>query len=140
MDGDGAPVEASDAHPRATPASKGLWRAIVPLVLGAAIVISPTPAGLTSSAWHYLALFVVVITALITEPVPGPVAGLAGLTAATLLRLVAPTPGESIRWALTGFSDSTVWLMFVVFMFALGYDKTGLGRRIALILDRKSVV
>ena len=28
----------------------------------------------------------------------------------------------------------TVWLIFGAFMFALGYEKTGLGKRIALIL------
>jgi len=45
-----------------------------------------------------------------------------------------PTPADEIRWALSGFSNSTVWLIFVAFMFALGYEKTGLGKRIALAL------
>src|SRR5215467_4820895 len=40
----------------------------------------------------------------------------------------------SLSWALSGFSNSTVWLIFGAFMFALGYEKTGLGRRIALML------
>jgi L-tartrate/succinate antiporter len=39
-----------------------------------------------------------------------------------------------LSWALSGFSNSTVWLIFGAFMFALGYEKTGLGRRIALVL------
>ena len=39
-----------------------------------------------------------------------------------------------MSWALSGFSNSTVWLIFGAFMFALGYEKTGLGRRIALML------
>jgi L-tartrate/succinate antiporter len=41
---------------------------------------------------------------------------------------------SSLAWALSGFSNATVWLIFGAFMFALGYDKTGLGRRIALLL------
>ncbi len=45
-----------------------------------------------------------------------------------------PKPADEIRWALAGFSNSTVWLIFVAFMFALGYEKTGLGKRIALVL------
>ena len=45
-----------------------------------------------------------------------------------------PTPADEIRWALAGFSNSTVWLIFTAFMFALGYEKTGLGKRIALVL------
>lgn len=89
---------------------------------------------MSASAWHYFALFVAVVVALICEPVPGPVAGLIGITLAAVFRLVAPTPSASVEWALTGFADSTVWLMFVAFMLALGYEKTGLGRRIALML------
>jgi L-tartrate/succinate antiporter len=113
-----------------------LWRAIVPLVLGAIVALTPVPAQLTPNAWYYFALFVTVVVALITEPVPGPVVGLVAVATAATLLLVAPTPTESIRWALTGFADSTVWLMLVVFMFALGYQATGLGRRIALTLVR----
>jgi L-tartrate/succinate antiporter len=41
---------------------------------------------------------------------------------------------EAIRWGLSGFSNATVWLIFAAFMFALGYEKTGLGKRIALML------
>lgn len=112
------------------------WRALVPLLLGAAIWLIPTPQGLTANAWSYFALCAAVIVALITEPVPGPVAGLLGITAAAALLLVAPNPDDSIRWALSGFSSGTVWLIFVAFMFGLGYEKTGLGRRIALSLVR----
>jgi L-tartrate/succinate antiporter len=64
------------------------------------------------------------------------VVGLLGITVATALRLVSPMPDEAIRWALSGFSHRTVWLIFVAFMFGLGYEKTGLGRRIALALVR----
>ena len=94
------------------------------------------PGGLAPSAWTYVALFATVIVALITEPLPGPVVGILGITAAAALRLVAPTPDEALRWALSGFSHGTVWLIFVAFMFGLGYEKTGLGRRIALVLVR----
>jgi L-tartrate/succinate antiporter len=45
-------------------------------------------------------------------------------------------PGDVIKWALSGFSNGTVWLIFIAFMFAMGYDKTGLGKRIALMLVR----
>jgi L-tartrate/succinate antiporter len=82
-------------------------------------------------------LFATVVAALITEPLPGPVVGILGITTATALGLVAPSPDDAIRWALSGFSHSTVWLIFVAFMFGLGYEKTGLGRRIALALVRR---
>ncbi len=35
---------------------------------------------------------------------------------------------------LAGFSSTTVWLVFGAFIFALGYEVSGLGRRIALFL------
>jgi len=111
-------------------------RTIVPLAVGTMLYVMPAPAGLTASAWSYFALFSTVIAGLITEPLPGPVIGLLGITVAALARLVAPTPDEAARWALGGFAHGTVWLIFVAFMFGLGYEKTGLGRRIALTLVR----
>ena len=118
----------------AAAASKTLRRALLPLALGVGVALIPVPAGLTPNAWYFAALFAAVVAALVTEPFPGPVVGLLGVTTAALLGLVAPDPAGSIRWALTGFADSTVWLMFVVLMFALGYQKTGLGHRLALTL------
>ena len=43
----------------------------------------------------------------------------------------------ALTWALSGFSNGTVWLIFGAFMFALGYEKTGLGKRISLLLVKK---
>jgi len=41
---------------------------------------------------------------------------------------------EALKWGLAGFSSTTVWLVFGAFIFALGYEATGLGRRIALLI------
>src|ERR1035437_1310127 len=41
---------------------------------------------------------------------------------------------DATKWALSGFSNDAVWLIFAANMFALGYEATGLGRRIALLL------
>lgn len=132
----------------ATPdGAKQLWRAIVPVVVGAVLALLPPPTGLAPFAWHYLALFIAVILALITEPIPPAGAGLMGVTVAGVFGLVFspsqmadPTfkfPAEALRWALAGFINSTVWLIFGAFVFAMGYEKTGLGRRIALVLVRR---
>ena len=116
------------------------WKALLPLAVGLAIWLIPTPQGLQPYAWHYFSLFVAVITALILEPIPAAAAGLIGVTLAAALNLVpakpdaAPTAADAVRWALSGFSNGTVWLIFVAFMFAMGYEKTGLGKRIALLL------
>ena len=37
---------------------------------------------------------------------------------------------------LGGFSESTVWLIVGAFVFSIGYRKSGLGRRLALMLVR----
>jgi len=108
----------------------------VPLGLAGALWLLPVPTGLTSTAWHYAALFVFVVAGLVTEPVPAPVMGFIGLSVAGAFRLVGATPAESVRWMLSGFSNSVVWLVFSATTFALGYDVTGLGRRIALRLVR----
>lgn len=113
---------------------KSWWRAAAPIALAVSICLLPVPAGLPPKAWYYFALFLAVILGLILEPIGGATIGLIGVTLAAILRLVEPAPADSIRWALSGFSDTTVWLIFVAYNFVLGYEKTGLGRRIALTL------
>jgi L-tartrate/succinate antiporter len=106
----------------------------VPLSVGAVIGLTPVPQGLSADAWHYFALFAAVITGIITEPISPTVLGLAGVVLAAMLGLVRASPAGATAWALSGFANSTVWLIFAAYMFALGYSKTGLGRRLALLL------
>jgi L-tartrate/succinate antiporter len=119
------------------PPRRTLARAIPPIVVGFAIALVPTPEGLSNAAWSYFALFVTVMLAIITEPVPAPVVGLAGVVGAAMLGLVQPTPALSINWALGGFSNPLAWLIFSTVVLASGYEKTALGRRIALRLIRR---
>lgn len=122
------------------------WRAITPIAVAALLAIIPAPEGLPQHAWYYFAIFAGVIVALMTEPLPG---GAVGLIGVVLVAVLAPfvlygpeelaRPGfnpadAALAWALAGFSNATVWLIFAAFMFALAYDKAGLGRRIALTL------
>jgi L-tartrate/succinate antiporter len=107
---------------------------LVPLAAGGVVWLLPVPVGLSPAAWHYTALFVFVVAGLITEPIAAPVIGFIGLCTAAVFELVAPTPAASVRWALSGFSNDVVWLVFSATTFAIGYEITGLGRRIALLL------
>src|SRR5687768_16089853 len=119
----------------APPVMTRFARAAVPLLVGAAIALLPVPAGLAPHAWHYFAVFVTVILALITEPIPAAGVGLIGVTVIAITGLAfSPAqhgdpgfkaPAEAIRWALAGFANSTVWLIFGAFVFAMGYEKTG---------------
>jgi len=118
------------------------WKSVIPVLVGAAIALIPAPHGLAPNAWHYFALFAAVIVGLILEPVPAAAVGVIGVALGALLGLVnAPAASggpklspadESIKWALAGFSNATVWLIFSAFIFSLGYARTGFGKRIAL--------
>ena len=114
-----------------------LIKAGLPLAVGVLTALVPVPQGLAPSAWHFFALFAAVIAGLIIEPIPAAAIGFLGVTLAAVLSLVETTPEESIKWALGGLSNATVWLIFSTFMLALGYQKTGLGRRLGLLLVKK---
>ena len=114
------------------------WKVVIPLVVWAALALYGylfgAPTGLTMSAWLYFALFAAVILGLVLEPIPAAAIGLIGVTFAATMRYVNASASTSITWALSGFQDTTVWLIFGAFVFSMGYNKTGLGRRIALLL------
>lgn len=112
------------------------WKVLVPVLVGVTLCLLPLPKGLSPAAWFYFALFAAAIAGLIVEPIPAAAVGVIGVTLAGVLLLVDPTPAGSLKWALSGFSNSIVWLIFIAFMFAKGYENTGLGRRIGLLLVR----
>ena len=113
-------------------------KVLIPLAVWVVLVLYSVffgpPTGLTQSAWWYFALFLAVILGLILEPIPAAAIGLIGVAFAATMRYVNADITQSINWALSGFADTTVWLIFGAFVFSMGYNKTGLGRRIALLL------
>ena len=112
------------------------WKTVAPLVVWLAIYPTPVPAGLIANQWHYFAVFAAVIAGLILESMPVGAVGLIGLTFAAVMGYVEPDPNKSLRWMLGGFSESTVWLIVGAFVFSIGYRKSGLGKRLALLLVR----
>ena len=104
-----------------------------PLIVLAILWFIPAPEVLTPNAWHFLAIFFAVVVGLIIEPVPAALVGFSAISLVAALGLIG-NEKESITWALSGFSNSVIWLIFAAFMFALGYKKTGLGRRVSLIM------
>lgn len=113
---------------------KQSWRVIVPLLVCALLWMMPCPQGMSLEAWHFLAIFLAVLVGLVLEPFPAALLGLMGISVASLLGLVGKTPAANIKWALSGFSNNIIWLIFASIMFAMGYKKTGLGKRISLIM------
>src|SRR5262245_26828033 len=122
------------------------WKAIAPIAVAIIIALIPAPAGMPQHAWYFFAIFVGVIVGLMFEPLPGGAIGLIGVALVMVLHeYVFYSPEQLAKagfnssravlsWGLSGFANTTVWLIFGAFMFALGYEKTGLGRRIALLL------
>ncbi|HVH86273.1 MAG TPA: DASS family sodium-coupled anion symporter [Terriglobales bacterium] len=132
-----------------TKATIPAWKAVAPLAITIVIAFFPAPWGLAPYAWRFFSIFVGVIVGLILEPLPGAAVAIIGITATTVLApfaLFSPQQlaqsgfhpaSAALAWALSGYSNSTVWLIFGAFILALGYDKTGLGHRIALIIIKR---
>ena len=106
----------------------------LPIIIAIVVAILPTPEGLSVNAHYFFAVFLGVIVGLILEPIPAALIGLIGVSFAATFGLVGETAKASRTWALSGFSNGVIWLIFAAFMFALGYRKSGLGKRIALLL------
>ncbi|MGL6020272.1 MAG: SLC13 family permease, partial [Gibbsiella quercinecans] len=123
-----------------------IWKAIAPLAVLAVLLLIPVPDGMPPQAWHYFAIFVAMIVGMILEPIPATAISFIAVTVSVLSadwvlfganELANPSfdsGKEALKWGLAGFSSTTVWLVFGAFIFALGYEATGLGRRIALFL------
>jgi L-tartrate/succinate antiporter len=107
---------------------------ILPVLVAIVVAILPTPEGLSTNAHYFFAVFLGVIIGLILEPIPAALIGLTGVAFSATFGLVGESAKASRSWALSGFSNGVIWLIFAAFMFALGYKKSGLGKRIALLL------
>lgn len=126
-----------------------VWKALAPVAIAAALAFVPVPSGLAHHAWYFFCIFVGVIVGLVLEPLPGAAIAIIGITLVSVLgRFVLFSPQQlsgagfhpasaALAWALSGYSNSTVWLIFGAFILALGYDKTGLGHRIALVIIKR---
>ncbi|MGH2268003.1 DASS family sodium-coupled anion symporter [Campylobacter taeniopygiae] len=119
---------------------------LTPFIVGLIIYFIPVPEGLNSNAWLYFSIFIGLIIGLILEPIAPALIGIIAVTLAVLFK-VGPVGSNNIetiikdsvaiKWGLSGFSDSVVWLIFAAFTIGLGFSKTGLGERLALYLVSK---
>jgi citrate:succinate antiporter/L-tartrate/succinate antiporter len=123
---------------------RGYIKLLIPILIGIIVFVLPTPDGISLNTWIYFSIFAGVITGLILEPIPAALIGFIGIILAVLFRVGPVGSGAKsadanamINWALTGFSNATVWLIFAAFMIGIGYQNSGLGKRIALILVKK---
>ena len=88
----------------------------------------PVPAGLTSQAWHLFAIFAAAIFSVIVAAFPLLTAAMLAVAAGVLTGTMAPTK------AFAGFANGSVLLVVVAFLVASSVVKSGLGRRISLLV------
>ncbi|AKM46224.1 Di- and tricarboxylate antiporter [Edwardsiella anguillarum] len=123
-----------------------IGKLLAPLVVMGIMFMIPVPEGMPPQAWHYFAVFVAMIVGMILEPIPATAISFIAVTIVVIgnqfllfdaKELADPAfdaSKQALKWGLAGFSSTTVWLVFGAFIFALGYEVSGLGRRIALLL------
>lgn len=85
----------------------------------------PTPTGLSTQAWHLLAIFITTLAGIALNALP------MGALAIIALALCTITETLTIKQSLSSFSSHIVWLILIAFILARGFIKTGLGSRIA---------
>ena len=115
---------------------------VLPLLVILAISILfwqlPTPEGLSDPAYHTAIIFISLIAAIVANVLPTGAIAMAGIAIYALLRAGGePTAAAAIATPIKGMSDLLIWMIVIAFMIARAFAKTGLGRRIALLLLSK---
>jgi len=105
-----------------------LVKQILSFALAFGIWFAPIPAGLTSEAWHLFAIFAAAIFSIVLNAFPLLTASLLAVAAAVLSSTVDPVK------AFAGFANASVLLVVVAFLVANAVVKSGLGRRISLLV------
>ncbi|WP_404466919.1 anion permease [Planococcus rifietoensis] len=107
------------------------WKLLLICVaIGATIWFIPAPSGLETDAWHLFSIFVATIVALVIKPIP------MGSTAILALTIIALTQILTLEQSLSGFQNTTIWLIVIAFFISRGFIKTGLGTRVSYLFVR----
>ena len=107
---------------------RSLLKQVLSFGVAFGIWFAPIPAGLTKESWHLFAVFAAAIFSVILNAFPLLTASLLAVSAAVLTRTV--DPGK----AFAGFANASVLLVVVAFLVANAVVKSGLGRRISLLV------
>lgn len=91
----------------------------------------PVPQGLSAQAWKMFALFLATIMGFILQPISMGAIALVSITFANLVGLI------KMQETLNAYGNLNIWLIFTAFLIARSLVKTGLGRRISLVLIEK---
>lgn len=92
--------------------------------------VIPVPEGIKPNAWHLLAMFIGTIAAIIGKAMPIGAIAIIAIALVAVTGVTSDKPGVAITDALSGFSNSLIWLIGISIMISRGLIKTGLGARI----------
>lgn len=105
-----------------------LLKRAAPFAIAIGIWFAPVPAGLTAPAWHLFAVFVAAIACVLLGSFPLLTAAMIAVGVVVLTGTITPVQ------AFSGFANSSVLLVVVAFVVAQAVVKSGLGRRISLVM------
>lgn len=100
-------------------------------LLGLILWYFPVSDSIPVKGWHLFSVFIPVIFSFILRPFPMGAMVIFGLITLMLTKTL------TVDEALSGYGNSTVWLVVAAFLIAGSVIKTGFGRRIALLLVSK---
>ncbi len=83
-------------------------------------------------AWQCFAVFAATILALLLKPMPMGPSVLFGVVVLAAGNVLGVDSKESLKGALSGYGDTTTWLVVAAFLLGSAMVRSGLGRRIAL--------
>jgi len=107
---------------------KPFFKLIIVVLIATILWFSASLVGAPIKGWHIFSIFIAVIISFIIKPYPMGLMVLLGLVSLTATKTI------TMKESLSGFGDTTVWLVVAAFLIAGGVINTGLGKRIALKL------
>lgn len=110
---------------------KQIYGFIISTAIAVIMYVIPSPYGLTSVQWHLMALTAWLVSMWIFEVYDPAIAGLSFLGIVLLLQLTSP------KVALSGFATPIFWMLFCIYMWIKGFQKTGMEKRALLTLLSK---
>jgi DASS family divalent anion:Na+ symporter len=105
-----------------------LLKRAAPFAIAIGIWFSPVPAGLTAPAWHLFAVFIATIASVLLGSFPLLTASMIAVGTVVLTGTITPAQ------AFSGFANPSVLLVVTAFIVAQAVVKSGLGRRISLLM------
>jgi len=104
---------------------------VLPLAVFAAVLLMPTPEGLTVEGQRALAVMALAVVLWATEALPIAVTGIVGVV---LLVLVNAVP--DVEAALFGFSQPVPYFLIGILTLGLAVQRSGLAERMAVYMIR----